>query len=108
MSKNKTLNSLSGLGGLVYSTDPDVRIGAEESPVEESPATKQVLRIWLERVKGGKEATVGNCLFLLTPFAARLKLTALPTASSPPQSPSSPFPSSPSAVSFLTVRCPAA
>ena len=58
MSKNKTLNSLSGLGGLVYSTDPDVRIGAEKTLVEESPAAQQVLRIWLERVKGGKEATV--------------------------------------------------
>lgn len=58
MSKNKTYGSLSDLGGLVYSTNPDVRIGPDDTPTEELPTEKQVLRIWLERVKGGKEATI--------------------------------------------------
>lgn len=57
MSK-KSFSSLSDLGGLVYSTNPDVRLGAEETPVESQEAAQQTLRIWLERVKGGKEATV--------------------------------------------------
>ncbi|MCE7923464.1 MAG: translation initiation factor [Haliscomenobacteraceae bacterium CHB4] len=55
MSKNKTLNAL---GGLVFSTDPNFRPEPEEPHIEELPADKQVLRIWLERGKGGKEATV--------------------------------------------------
>ncbi len=58
MSKNKTFNSLNSLGGLVFSTDPDFRPEPEADPVEMTPADKQVLRIWLERGKGGKEATV--------------------------------------------------
>ena len=58
MSKQKSFNSLNSLGGLVFSTDPDMQLEPEREPVETSPADKQVLRIWLERVKGGKEATV--------------------------------------------------
>lgn len=58
MSKSKNLNSLSGLGGVVFSTDPDFKIEEEETPVENKLAAQQTLRIWLERGKGGKEATV--------------------------------------------------
>jgi translation initiation factor 1 len=58
MSKNKTYNSLNSLGGLVFSTDPDFKPGEEQESEDMIPADKQVLRIWLERGKGGKEATV--------------------------------------------------
>lgn len=58
MSKNKSYNSLSSLGGLVFSTDPDFKPEPEETSEEMTPNDKQVLRIWLERGKGGKEATV--------------------------------------------------
>lgn len=58
MAKQKSYNSLNSLGGLVFSTDPDMQLEPEAEPIETSPAAKQVLRIWLERVKGGKEATV--------------------------------------------------
>jgi translation initiation factor 1 len=53
MSKNKNT------GGFVFSTDPNFKSQfAENEEVEASPVEKQVLRIWLERGKGGKEATV--------------------------------------------------
>ena len=61
MSKNK---KNTGGGGFVYSTDPDFKPfaglfgAAEDGPAAETPESKQVLRIWLERVKGGKEATL--------------------------------------------------
>lgn len=58
MSKQKSYNSLNSLGGLVFSTDPNQQLEPEPEPVETSANDKQVLRIWLERVKGGKEATV--------------------------------------------------
>ena len=52
MSKKNTF------GGFVFSTDPQFRIEQDDEPVDEMPNDKQVLRIWLERAKGGKEATV--------------------------------------------------
>ena len=53
MSKNKNT------GGFVFSTDPDFKSQfAENEEVEALPAEKQVLRVWLERGKGGKESTV--------------------------------------------------
>ena len=52
MSKKNTL------GGLVFSTDPNFKAESDDEPMEELPADRQVLRIWLERGKGGKEATV--------------------------------------------------
>lgn len=59
MAKSKNLNSLSGLGGLVFSTDPDFKLEEEEEvPEVQKLAAQQNLRIWLERGKGGKEATV--------------------------------------------------
>lgn len=58
MSKGKKLNSLADLGSLVYSTDPDLNLEEEKAPQDAVPAAQQVLRIWLERGKGGKEATV--------------------------------------------------
>lgn len=54
MSKKQKTSS----GGFVFSTDPNFQIEREEETTDALPADKQVLRIWLERVKGGKEATV--------------------------------------------------
>jgi translation initiation factor 1 len=54
MSKNKR----SGSGGFVFSTDPDFHPFEEETPEETLPNDRQVLRIWLDRIKGGREATV--------------------------------------------------
>lgn len=45
-------------GGLVFSTNPNVNTEAEETPFDDISFDKQVLRIWLERGRGGKEATV--------------------------------------------------
>jgi translation initiation factor 1 len=51
--------NLSGLGGLVFSTDPTVKLQEEEpDPGPQVAPNKQAIRIWLERIKGGKEATV--------------------------------------------------
>ncbi len=55
----KKTNSLSDLGGLVYSTDSG-RIDAPEPDTDATPAPRQQdLRITLDkRLKGGKQATV--------------------------------------------------
>jgi translation initiation factor 1 len=45
-------------GGLVFSTDPSVKIEPEKSEFQDISFDKQVLRVWLERGRGGKEATV--------------------------------------------------
>lgn len=45
-------------GGFVFSTDPDFRPEEQEEQVSAVAPERQVLRIWLERVRGGKEATV--------------------------------------------------
>lgn len=58
MSKDKKFNSLSDLGGFVFSTDPDFTPPEAETPVGSKLAAQQTLRIWLERGRGGKEATV--------------------------------------------------
>lgn len=58
MSKSKQFNDLSALGGLVFSTDPDFKLEEEQEPVQGPDPARQTLRIWLERGKGGKEATV--------------------------------------------------
>lgn len=56
MSKNK--KSISG--GFVFSTDPNFRPFHDDNsePSGQPAPERQVLRLWLERVKGGKEATV--------------------------------------------------
>lgn len=46
------------LGGFVFSTDPDYKPAEEEKNTHAVPPQKQVLRIWLERGRGGKESTV--------------------------------------------------
>ena len=46
------------LGGFVFSTNPDFEPNEESEQDMNLPNDKQVLRIWLERAKGGKEATV--------------------------------------------------
>ena len=45
-------------GGFVFSTNPDYKPAEEPEEEMNLPNDKQVLRIWLERGKGGKEATV--------------------------------------------------
>lgn len=57
--KSKKLSGLAALGGLVYSTDPNAKIG-EDVPEEETLAPgQQRLRIWLEtKHRGGKAVTV--------------------------------------------------
>ncbi len=56
----KKLSGLGSLGGLVYSTDPDAKIGGDEAPETETPEPgRQKLRIWLEtKHRGGKAVTV--------------------------------------------------
>ncbi len=55
MSKNNKNSS----GGFVFSTNPDFRPDTgDKDPVETPEPARQNLRIWLERIKGGKEATV--------------------------------------------------
>lgn len=58
MSKRK-INSLSNLGGLVYSTDPNFS-QAEDKPAEQSLSPQsQKLRIWFEtKHRGGKAVTI--------------------------------------------------
>jgi translation initiation factor 1 len=57
--QKKKLNSLSDLGGLVYSTDPNFKIEEEQTLQETLPPAKQPLRIWLEtKHRGGKAASV--------------------------------------------------
>lgn len=54
MSKSKKSTS-----GFVFSTNPDYRpLGDDDTPTPEAPLHLQPLRIWLDRLKGNKEATV--------------------------------------------------
>jgi translation initiation factor 1 len=47
------------LGGIVFSTNPDYRPPEDDDTPEDAPALdKQPLRIWLQRIKGNKEATI--------------------------------------------------
>jgi translation initiation factor 1 len=45
-------------GGFVFSTDPNFRFPEQEESTTTAPNEKQALRIWLQRIKGNKEATV--------------------------------------------------
>lgn len=54
MAKNKRIDA----GGFVFSTNPDFHPADEPESDMNLPNDKQVLRIWLERGKGGKESTV--------------------------------------------------
>ncbi len=55
MAKNKYTD----LGSFVYSTNPDYQPPTSDEPEAMNlPNNQQVLRVWLERGKGGKEATV--------------------------------------------------
>lgn len=57
MAKKKT--DLSGLSGLVYSTDPNFRLPEEEISHQVVLPQEQDLRVWLEKNhRGGKTATV--------------------------------------------------
>jgi translation initiation factor 1 len=57
MAQKKT-NNLSSLGGLVYSTDPNFKIGSDETPQETLAPAQQMLRIKLEaKHRAGKTVT---------------------------------------------------
>jgi translation initiation factor 1 len=58
MPKTKA-NSLSDLGGMVYSTNPNYKPEETSSNDETLPSGQQDLRVWLEKNhRGGKTATV--------------------------------------------------
>jgi translation initiation factor 1 len=58
MSKKK-VNSLSDLGGLVYSTDPNFKVENSEPLLETLPPAQQPLKIWLEtKHRGGKAVSL--------------------------------------------------
>ena len=58
MSKKK-FNSLSDLGGIVYSTDPGYKPAEEEQQETALAPAQQKLRIWLEtKHRGGKAASI--------------------------------------------------
>ena len=45
--------------GVVFSTNPDYKYESNEAPTAETlPPAKQNLKIWLDRLKGGRVATV--------------------------------------------------
>jgi translation initiation factor 1 len=44
--------------GFVYSTNPDYKPEEEDETIESIANEKQPLKIWLERMKGGKEGTI--------------------------------------------------
>ncbi len=45
--------------GVVFSTDPDYKYDTANEPEAETPApAEQNLRVWLDRLKGGRVATV--------------------------------------------------
>lgn len=52
------MSKKSSFGGLVFSTNPDFKLPEADQDAASLAADKQVLRLWLERGKGGKEATV--------------------------------------------------
>jgi translation initiation factor 1 len=60
MSKKKSYNSLSDLGGLVYSTDPNFKAEQEEKASAATlPPAQQRLRVWLEtKHRAGKNVTL--------------------------------------------------
>lgn len=58
MSKKK-LNSLSDLGGLVYSTDPNFKMEEDAPDTQTLPPAQQPLKIWLEtKHRGGKAVSL--------------------------------------------------
>lgn len=58
MSKNK-INGLSGLAGLVYSTNPDAMPTYEDTPIETLPPQQQLLYVSLDKKKrAGKVVTL--------------------------------------------------
>jgi translation initiation factor 1 len=47
-----------GGGGFVFSTNPDFKIQTDDDPIDALAPEQQQLRIWLQRIKGNKEATI--------------------------------------------------
>ena len=60
MAQKKKLNSLSDLGGLVYSTDPNFKLPEEDNTISNTLLpSQQRLRIWFEtKHRGGKAVTI--------------------------------------------------
>jgi translation initiation factor 1 len=60
MAQKKKMNSLSDLGGLVYSTDPSFKLPKDDNDAATTlPAAQQRLRIWFEtKHRGGKAVTI--------------------------------------------------
>lgn len=55
----KKINYLGDLGGLVYSTDPNVKIEVDSESTPTLPPAQQPLRIWIEtKHRGGKAVSV--------------------------------------------------
>lgn len=52
------MSKKNNFGGIVFSTNPDYKPEEESTTYETIAPEKQVLRIWLERGRGGKESTV--------------------------------------------------
>jgi translation initiation factor 1 len=52
------MSKKNSIGGLVFSTDPNFKMEEEKPQYEDIAFDKQVLRVWLERGRGGKESTV--------------------------------------------------
>jgi len=58
MSKKK-YNSLSDLGGMVYSTNPNFSLENENTEQEKGDSKDQKLKVWIEKNhRGGKTATI--------------------------------------------------
>lgn len=59
MSKKNKSKQFNSSSPLVYSTDPNFKLGGDEKSNEPLMPSQQVLRIWLEtKHRGGKAATV--------------------------------------------------
>lgn len=52
------MSKKNSFGGFVFSTDPNFKPAADTPDKQDIALENQVLRIWLERGKGGKESTV--------------------------------------------------
>jgi translation initiation factor 1 len=53
----KKMKHKNKITGIVYSTDPDFKYQEEENEAVEIAPEKQVIRIFLDRIKGNKEVT---------------------------------------------------
>ena len=52
------MSKKTGIGGLVYSTNPNFNINKEEANDHSTKPSQQELKVWLERKGGGKMVSV--------------------------------------------------